>query len=228
MEKIKQIADQHGLEIIEDAAQSHGAAYKDNLAGSWGTGVFSFYPTKNITSGEGGMITTNDLGIAERCRIIRQHGMQRRYYHDEIGFNYRLSDIHAAIGLEQLKKLPRFNDQRRANAAYLSAGLSGVTTPGVPNDYTHVFHQYTIRVAPGIRDTLAEYLRREGIGTQIYYPVPIHKQKFFEQTAGKQNGLVEAERAANEVLSLPVHPNLSIEDLDTIIQTINRYMANGH
>jgi len=181
MDAIMDIADKHGLIVIEDACQSHGATYKGKKVGSFGTGTFSFYPTKNMTTAEGGMITTNDPKIAERCSMIRQHGMRRRYYHDELGFNFRMTDIQAAIGLEQLKKLERFNRAGQSNARYLSEHLRGVKVPFVPEGYEHVFHQYTIRVPDGKRDALLDHLQQRGIGTGVYYPVPVHKQTFYVQ-----------------------------------------------
>lgn len=224
MEPIVAIAEKYGLVLIEDACQSHGAEYKGRKVGSFGTGVFSFYPTKNITSGEGGMITTNDPVIAEKCRMIRNHGMRRRYYHEELGFNFRMTDVHAAIGLAQLSKLETFNAARRANARYLSEHLRGVVTPMVPPDRTHVFHQYTVRVPNGKRDPLRAYLAERGIGSEIYYPVPIHRQEVYVRL-GYHLSLPEAERAAAEVLSLPVHPGLTRADLEMIVAAVNEFMV---
>ena len=225
MGAIMALAEEYDLMVIEDACQAHGAGYNGKKAGSFGTGCFSFYPTKNMTTGEGGMITTNDEEIAEECRVIRQHGMRRRYYHDELGYNFRMTDVHAAIGLGQLEKLEQFNEARIANAAYFSQHLEGVTVPTVPDDRHHVFHQYTIRVPDGRRDTLREHLKDNGVGTGIYYPVPIHKQTYYTQELGYEVRLPEAERAADEVLSLPVHPALSREDLETIVGAVNNGLA---
>jgi dTDP-4-amino-4,6-dideoxygalactose transaminase len=225
MDPIMEIAETHNLAIIEDACQAHGAAYKDKKAGAFGTGTFSLYPTKNITSAEGGMITTDDDAIAESCHVIRQHGMRRRYYHDELGYNFRMTDVHAAIGLAQLKKLSTFNEKRLANAQYLTEHLQGVTTPTVPEDRHHVFHQYTIRVPDGKRDALAAHLRENGVGTGIYYPVPIHQQTYYVNELGYDESFPEAERATEEVLSLPVHPALEQEDLETVVRLINEFMA---
>jgi len=180
MDPIVEIAEMYGLSIIEDACQSHGASYGGRKVGSFGTGVFSLYPTKNITSAEGGMITTDDEGIAERCRMLRQHGMRTRYLHEQLGYNYRMSDLHAAIGLEQLKKLAGFNRARQENARYLSANLVGVVTPFVPDGRQHVFHQYTICVPDGKRDTLRAHLFDNGIGCEVYYPRPVHKQPIYK------------------------------------------------
>jgi len=224
MAPILDVAAKHGLLVIEDACQAHGAEYQGQRGGSFGTGAFSLYPTKNITSAEGGMITSNDPVIDEKCRVIRQHGMRRRYYHDELGFNFRMTDVHAAIGLAQLQKLERFNAARIANAAYLSAHLQGVITPVTPAGQRHVFHQYTIRVEGGRRDALAQHLSANGIGNMVYYPVPIHQQTFYVNELGYgEVRLPETERAAAEVLSLPVHPALSQTDLETIVAAVNSF-----
>jgi perosamine synthetase len=225
MDPIVDIASRHGLIVLEDACQSHGANYKGRKAGSFGTGTFSLYPTKNITSAEGGMITTNDELLAENCRVIRQHGMRRRYYHDELGFNFRMTDIHAAIGLAQLRKLEQFNRKRQENAAFLSANLRGVITPTVPEGSIHVYHQYTIRVQHGERDGLLNYLTENSIGTGIYYPVPIHKQTYYLKELGYNQTLPEAEKASLDVLSLPIHPGLSSTDLETIVAIVNAYTS---
>jgi dTDP-4-amino-4,6-dideoxygalactose transaminase len=227
MGAIQEIAKKHDLVVIEDACQSHGATFKGQRVGSFGTGAFSLYPTKNITSAEGGMITTNDDDLAGECRIIRQHGMRRRYYHDDLGFNFRMTDVHAAIGLEQLKKLERFNQARQRNAAFFNEHLAGVAVPVVPEDYEHVFHQYTIRVPDGRRDALIEYLKQNEIGCGVYYPVPVHKQSYYTQQLGYNQDLPEAERAATEVLSLPVHPSLSAADLESIVGAVNEFIATG-
>ncbi len=137
-----------------------------------------------MTSAEGGMLTTDDPAIADSARMIRQHGMRRRYYHDELGYNFRMTDVHAAIGLEQLKKLDGFNQKRQANAQFLSDSLQSVTVPTVPDGYEHVFHQYTIRVSDGRRDGLIEYLHSNGIGCGVYYPVPIHQQTYYTEQLG--------------------------------------------
>lgn len=226
MNPILDIADRHGLVVLEDACQAHGALYRGKTVGSFGTGCFSFYPTKNMTSAEGGMITTNNAELAEKCRVIRQHGMRRRYYHDEMGYNFRMTDVHAAIGLAQLAKLERFNDARRANAAYLSGQLSGVAVPYVPDECVPVFHQYTIRVAADRRDEIVEGLKARGIGSMIYYPVPVHQQRPYEDL-GYHQSLAQAECAAQEVLSLPVHPGLDTRDLEAIVSAVNELSMGG-
>ena len=225
MEPIIAIAEKHNLAIIEDAAQSHAATYKGSAVGSIGTGAFSLYPTKNMTSAEGGMITTNDESLDEECRIIRQHGMRRRYYHDDLGFNFRMTDVHAAIGLEQLKKLPKFNEARQRNAKFMSEHLQGVTTPTEPEGYEHVYHQYTLRVPDGKRKALIEHLQANEVGVGVYYPVPIHQQSYYVNELGYNVRLPEAELAAEEVLSLPVHPALSMADLETIVSSVNEFFG---
>ena len=224
MDPLMAIAQEHGLAVIEDACQAHGAEYGGRRVGGFGTGCFSFYPTKNMTTAEGGMVTTDDEEIDEACRVIRQHGMRRRYYHDELGYNFRMTDVHAAIGLAQLEKLEGFNQARMANAAYFSRHLAGVTTPAAPDGRRHVFHQYTVRVSDGRRDDLREHLAANGVGTGVYYPVPIHRQAYYAGELGYDLSLPAAERAADEVLSLPVHPALSRENLETIVATVSDFM----
>lgn len=226
MNEIMAIAEKHNLVVIEDACQSHGAALNGKKAGAFGTGTFSLYPTKNMTSAEGGMITTDDDEINELCRVIRNHGMRRRYYHDQLGYNFRMTDVHAAIGNAQLQKLPANNAKRRANAQYYNENLEGVIVPFIPDGMHHVYHQYTIRVPDGKRDALREYLKENEIGSEIYYPLPIHQQGFYIELLGEQT-FPRAEAAAGEVLSLPVHPELSQADLEKVAQTINAFMAKG-
>jgi perosamine synthetase len=222
MEALEAVADRHGLKIIEDACQAVGATYHGKAAGSFGTGCFSLYATKNVMSGEGGMITTDDDAVAEQCRLIRNHGMKRRYYHDRLGYNFRLSDLHAAIGLAQLDRLAEFTEKRRANAAFLNANLTTVVTPAVKDGSGHVWHQYTIRVNGGRdRDAAAKQLNEAGVGTGVFYPVPAHQQGYMEELAGKVT-LPVAERLAKEVMSLPVHPHLSPADLETIVREVNK------
>ncbi|MBK8985787.1 MAG: DegT/DnrJ/EryC1/StrS family aminotransferase [Chloroflexi bacterium] len=223
MDAIMSIADQHGLAVIEDAAQSIGATYKGKMTGSFGTGCFSLYATKNVMSAEGGMITTNDDDIAQRCRMIRNHGMQRRYYHDMLGFNFRMTDLHAAIGLAQLDRLDEFTSKRRANAAYLNAHITSVKTPTVQEGYDHVWHQYTVRVNGGRnRDEAVKQLTEAGIGTGIFYPVPANKQSHLAAMGLGGDTLPVTEQIATEVISLPVHPQLSQSDLETIVSEVNK------
>lgn len=222
MDALQAIASKHGLAIIEDACQAVGATYHDKKAGSFGTGCFSLYATKNVMSGEGGMITTDDDALAEKCRMLRNHGMQRRYYHDMLGFNFRMTDLCAAIGLVQLDRLEGFTAQRRANAAYLNAKIESVITPQVKDGYGHVWHQYTVRVDRG-RDRAAavKQLSDAGVGSGIFYPVPAHQQEYLREIVGEIR-LPIAEQLAREVISLPVHPQLSQADLDTIVAEVNQ------
>ncbi len=222
MDALQAIADRHGLVIVEDACQAVGAGYHGRKAGSFGTGCFSLYATKNVMSGEGGMITTSDDDLAQKCRMLRNHGMQRRYYHDLLGFNFRMTDLCAAIGLAQLDRLEDFTQKRRANAAYLNSRIESVITPKVKDGYDHVWHQYTIRVDGGRdRDAAVKQLTEAGIGTGIFYPVPAHQQGYMREIVGDVH-LPAAEQLAKEVISLPVHPQLTAADLDTIVTGVNR------
>lgn len=220
MDRIMEIAKKHDLRVIEDACQAHGAEFNGKRVGAFGDcGCFSFYPTKNMTTGEGGMITTNNEEIMEKTRLLREHGQKTRYEHVTIGYNYRLTEIHAAIGIEQLKKLEGFNKKRIENAKILSSGMHEyVETPYVPPNTRHVYHQYTIKVKN--RNELKEKLAKEGIGTGIYYPKLIYQYPPMNEYARKTK---VAEGIVNEVISLPVHPSLSKSDLDKIIESVIRY-----
>jgi dTDP-4-amino-4,6-dideoxygalactose transaminase len=182
-------------------------------------GCFSFYPTKNMTTGEGGMLTTADAELAERARLLREHGMKVRYHHDLLGYNFRMTDIHAAIGLAQLAKLPAYNARRREIAARYDAELRGVVTPAVRPGVTHVYHQYTLRVAR--RDDFAEALRQRDVGSGIYYPIPVHRQKPFVALGFGEQSFPVTDRLTDEVLSIPVHPSLSDEEVATVIRAVN-------
>ncbi len=222
MDAIMDIAARHNLVVIEDACQAVGAGYRGKPAGSFGTGVFSLYATKNVMSGEGGMITTNDDAVAEQCRLIRNHGMKRRYYHDMLGFNFRLSDLHAAIGLAQMDRLEEFTNKRKANADYLNKNIQTVVTPKVKSGYSHVWHQYTVRLdGRRDRDAAVKHLNETGVGTGIFYPVPAHKQEYIRKYIGEKS-LPVAEQLAQEVISLPVHPLLSQADLEKIALEVNK------
>jgi dTDP-4-amino-4,6-dideoxygalactose transaminase len=219
MNTIAEIADRHGLAIVEDAAQAHGASIDGRLSGSWGAGCFSFYPTKNMTTGEGGMVTTDDLGLADRVRLLREHGMKVRYHHDILGYNFRMTDLHASIGLAQLSKLPGYNERRIAIAARYDAELEGVITPIVRAGTRHVFHQYTIRVRR--RDEFADRLRERGVGSAIYYPVPVHRQKPFVALGYGEQRFPVTEQLTDEVLSIPVHPSLTDAEVNAVIAAVN-------
>ena len=224
MDAIMHIARSRGLAVIEDACQAHGAAIRGQKVGSFGTGCFSFYPSKNMTTAEGGMITTDDDEIAERTRLIRNHGQSETYHHVAPGYNFRMTELQAALGLVQLEKLPQWTRRRIANASYLSSMLlatsSRVVTPGVRNGYLHVFHQYTVRVGRD-RDGALERLAEAGIGARIYYPLAVHQQPFYRQL-GYEDSLPVAEKTSAEVLSLPIHPALTGEEMVKIASEVAR------
>jgi len=220
MPVLMEIAQRHGLAMVEDAAQAHGAAIEGRRVGSFGSGNFSFYPTKNMTSVEGGMLTTDDDWLADRAQKFRNHGQTDRYRHELLGYNLRMSDIHAAVGLAQFDRLAAYTEARQRNARYLDEGLRGVVeTPHVRPGYTHVYHQYTVRIPDGRRDAVAAALRERGVGTGVHYPTPVHQQPIYLER-GYRDSLPEAERAAREVLCLPVHPALSEADLETIVREV--------
>ncbi|MDR0900347.1 MAG: DegT/DnrJ/EryC1/StrS family aminotransferase [Methanobrevibacter sp.] len=223
MEKIMKIAKKHNLFVIEDAAQAHGAIYKNKKVGAIGDmACFSFYPTKNMTTGEGGMITTNNPELAEKARIIKAHGETERYKHEILGFNFRMTDIAAAIGLAQLEKIDDFNKKRIDNASYLNeklADVEGIAIPQELDDNKHVYHQYTIKIEEGNRDDWVKFLNDNRIGTGIHYPIPIYKQELYLEL-GYDEELEHTEDAASSVVSLPVHPSLTKKDLDEIIKVL--------
>ncbi len=237
MTRLSQLAEAYSLVLIEDASQAHAAAINGKPVGSFGTGCFSFYETKNMTTGEGGMVTTNDPAIAERVRLLRNHGQEARYYHIALGYNMRMTELQAAIGLAQIEKLESFTERRIANATYLIEYLKGaVQTPNVRPGYRHVYHQYTIRV-PSDRNEWVVNLHTRGIDTTIRYPLPIHQQPFYRRkpslfrvlSPGKRSllkggnpaaHLPATESAAQQVLSLPVHPALSEENLAKIVREV--------
>lgn len=221
---ISAIAEKHGLLLLEDAAQAHLAAVDGVPVGAWGIAAsFSFYPTKNMTSGEGGMVTTPSGEVARAIRVLRNQGMERRYENEVVGFNTRMTDIHAAIGRVQLTKLPAWTAKRQQNAAFLSANLRGVVVPPIAEGAVHVFHQYTVRVVDHDRDAFAAELTKRGVGSGVYYPTPIHRLPSFAQTLD----LPTTEQAASQVLSLPVYPSLSSRELQTIVDAVNAVAKAG-
>ena len=228
MEQIMEIARKHNLFVLEDACQSHGAEIGSKKAGSFGSaGCFSFYPTKNMTTGEGGMITTNSKEIVEKCSLLKNHGSKIKYYHNILGYNYRMTDLEAAIGIEQLKKLNKYNAARLKNARYLNkcfSQIEGIIAPEADKNFKHVYHQYTIRVTKSFSQSRGEVLNKlnsAGIGAAIFYPLPINQQKVYKELGYKANTPV-AEKATEEVLSLPIHPGLKLSDLDYIFKTFKQ------
>lgn len=230
MDAIKALAETHKLAVVEDAAQAHGAAIDGQAVGSFGdVGCFSFYPTKNMHSLEGGMVSTADAEVARTLRLLRNQGMEQRYANEIVGANMRLTDVAAAIGRRQLTQLHGWTEKRRSNAARFDAELKGVTTPAVPSGYRHVYHQYTIRVESD-RDAIQEGLKARGIGSAVYYPTPIHRLKPYLGADGsphRDSELPETDRAALEVLSIPVFPSLTDEELDRIIAGVNDVVASA-
>ncbi|MGO2745892.1 DegT/DnrJ/EryC1/StrS family aminotransferase [Microbacterium sp.] len=227
MRELGEIASKYGLALYEDAAQAHGAALDGRPVGTFGAmAMFSLYPTKNMTSGEGGMVITPDEVTARRVRLLRNQGMERQYENELIGFNARMTDIHAAIGRVQLTKVDAWTVSRRANAAFLDENLRGVTVPPVADGARHVYHQYTIRVADD-RDGFVRALKEEyAIGSGVYYPIPNHRLPSLEKYAPGVE-LPETERAASEAVSLPVHPSLSDADLERIVTAVNALAGAG-
>ena len=224
MPALQRLAEKHGLKLFEDAAQAHGASLNGQRVGSFGSfAMFSLYPTKNMTSGEGGMVTTGSTDMERRLRLLRNQGMERQYENELVGFNARMTNIHAAIGRVQLTKIWDWTDRRRTNAAFFTENLTGVVTPKVAVGAEHVYHQYTIRVGEE-RDRIATALREEyQIGTGVYYPIPSHRLLPFRSTEDLPN----TETAALEVLSLPVHPSLSTDDLERIVTAVNTLTTAG-
>jgi len=222
MDPILKVAKDHGLYVIEDAAQAIGSRYKGRNAGSIGNiGCLSFFPTKNLGGyGDGGMVLTDDDALAEKIRILRVHGSKPKYYHSVIGINGRLDAIQASILLAKLKYLDKWNEARRENAKNYNTLLSGIdiAVPYVEEFNYHIYHQYVIRLQK--REELRESLSKAGIGTEIYYPVPLHLQKCFEDLGYKPGDMPSAEKASHETLALPVYPELTRQQQEYIAKSI--------
>ncbi len=225
MKLVREIADEHGLVVIEDAAQAHGAAYHGKPPGFYADlACWSFYASKNMTTGEGGMVTTNDEELAEKLRCIRSHGEKKKYTSVMLGHNYRMPEIEAAIGLVQLKKLPKFLKKRRRNAKILSERLksaSKLVLPEEPEGFKHSWYLYTVRLRgarASKRDGLVDKLRKKGIGVGVYYYPPIHLMPFYRRF--KRHRLVETEKASRQVFSLPVHPGVTPKQADFIAECV--------
>ncbi len=237
IDRICQIATGRDIAVIEDAAQAIGAAYHSRPAGSWGNiGCFSFYPTKNLGGmGDGGMLTTGNAALADRLRLYAAHGMRPRYHHQVVGINSRLDTFQAAVLRVKMKHLPAAVEARQHNAAryrkmFGDAGLIGddqIVLPACDPHAFHVWNQYTIRVGQGRRDGLKAYLSEQGIGTEIYYPIPMHRQTCFESLAIKRDGLRETEAACAEVLNLPIYPELRLDEQQRVVEAISRYYAKA-
>ena len=219
MDAFQRLASEFDLQLFEDAAQAHGATYDGEMVGSCGdAAAFSFYPTKNMTTGEGGMITTDNDEIAERARQLIDHGRSGRYEHKFVGYNYRMTNMQAVIGQKQLQRLPSWLDQRRENAEKLTtrlANMERVETPTRIADRDHAFHQYT--VVTEHRDSLQSSLESNGVGYGIYYPMTIPDQPAY----GRESPVPVARRLTETVLSLPVHPCVTDDDIETIVDAVD-------
>ena len=230
MDPLLALGERHGIPVVEDAAQAIGATDHGRLAGSMGAiGCFSFYPTKNLGgAGDGGIITTNDEQLEQRLKRLRTHGGITEYMHNEVGINSRLDELQAAVLNVKLPHLDTWSNQRAQRAAVYTelleqANLSfEVTTPFVRPDCRHIFHQYVIRV-PRYRDRLMEHLKERGVGTKVYYPIPLHLQECFSYLGYKQGAFPEAERAAAETFALPAYPELSEEQQAYVVDAIKSF-----
>lgn len=220
MEMIQAIADRYGLVVVEDACQAHGATYRGRRAGSFGHGAFSLYATKNMTTAEGGFVTTNDDRLADFLRLYRNQGMRTRYSFEMLGYNFRMTDLSAAIGLVQLSKLERNTARRQQIAAVYDAAFADlpITTPVVPEGRTHVFHQYTIGVGPE-RDAILAALREAGVGADVYYPLPVHRQAYIMER-GLYADLPITDAAAASTIALPMHPGLTAGEQATVVAAV--------
>jgi len=221
LEALRDIADRHDAVLVEDCAQAHGATYRGDPVGGFGdAGCFSFYPTKNMTTGEGGMVVTDDDDVAARCRSFIDHGRGPDGGHERVGHNFRMTDICAAMGRAQLEKLDDFVAARRDHAARFDDAIDGaaIRRPVEPAGRRHAYHQYTVRCAD--RDRLADHLEGYGVDSAVYYPTPIHEEPAYD---GVDAELPAAERAAAEVLSIPVHPALSREDVQAITLALREF-----
>jgi len=229
MDTIREIAGKHNLMVIEDAAQAHGASYKGKPPGSFADiACWSFYASKNMTTGEGGMITTNNDEHADTLRVMRSHGETQEYVSTMLGHNYRMPEIEAAIGIAQLKKLPTFIEKRRRNAELLTEKLSGtkqLVLPSEPKGYRHSWYLYTVKIRKGdakARDKIVEDLRKQGVGASVYYHTPIHLMPYYQQF-GKY-GLPSTEKIAQRVFSLPVHPGVTTREIDYIANSVKQVL----
>ena len=246
VDELKRICDRHGLVLLQDACQAHGALVASRPLGYYSTALYSFYATKNITTGEGGMVTTNDPEVAARCASLRHQGYSPygpAYAHDVVGYNYRMSEMSAAIGICQLDQLVTVTAARRANARRYDAGLAPTfDRPRIRPGHLHVYHQYVVRMRSQTeRDRVSSLLHEAGIGAAVHYPIPVHHQAPYWNGTGNRNGsghrngyrnghtkglvLEQAERAAADMLSIPVHPGLTPRQVDRIVATLNAIVA---
>jgi dTDP-4-amino-4,6-dideoxygalactose transaminase len=220
MDMIGAIADRHGLAVVEDACQAHGATFRGRKAGSFGHGAFSLYATKNMTTAEGGFVTTNDDRLADWLRLYRNQGMRTRYQFEMLGYNFRMTDLAAAIGLAQLAKLERNTARRQAIASRYDEAFADLSVglPTTPDGRVHVFHQYTVEVGDG-RDAIVAELREAGVGADIYYPIPVHRQSYIMER-GLHAELPVTDAAAARTLALPMFPGLTTDEQTTVIDAL--------
>ncbi|MBS2037770.1 DegT/DnrJ/EryC1/StrS family aminotransferase [bacterium] len=224
MDPILEIARKHHLKVVEDCAQATGATYHGKKVGTMGdAGAFSFFPSKNLgCAGDGGLVLTNNADVDERVRCLRGHGSRRKYFHDELGTNSRLDEVQAAVLRVKLRHLERWNEKRRAVAAKYSEHLKGfVTPPPVAPGCQHVFHQYTLRTTR--RDEMMTYLNEKGVGAIIYYPLALHLQQVYAAMGHKLGDFPVTEKAQDEVLSLPMYPELNEGQIEQVVQTVKDF-----
>jgi perosamine synthetase len=227
---VQEICQDKNIALVEDCAQAHGAEWKGKKVGSFATGCFSFYPTKNMTTGEGGMITTDDDALAAQLRLLRSHGDSGKYNHITIGYNYRMMNLQGALGLVQLRRLEEFTAKRISNARFLDDNIrvKGISTPFRMDSVRHVYHQYVVRVEddfPASRQRLMEYLQARGVGSAIHYPRAVHQQPVYRDMGYTDVSCPVAEDVSRRVMSLPVHPSLTADDLQYIAETMNSFEA---
>jgi perosamine synthetase len=225
MDRVMDIVKKYNVFLIEDCAQSHGALWKGKKAGSFGdVSAFSFYPTKNMTTSEGGAVLTDNSELARKIRLLINHGMEVRYHHDVVGYNYRMTNISAAIGLCQLEKLEGFNAKRNHNADFYNKNINNslITVPYKPEEAHHVYHQYTVLVKDGRRDDFVKHLEANGIGYGIFYPLSIPEQKCYDDF-GFEREFEVTDTIKKQVVSIPVHPMLTEEDIKTVVEVINSF-----
>ena len=227
MKKIVEVSRAHGVPVIEDAAQAIGARYEDQHLGNIGTfGCFSFFPSKNLGgAGDGGMVTTNTPELADRLSILRAHGSRRKYYYEVVGINSRLDALQATILRVKLNHLAQWTEARRRNATFYDSQLAAtpIITPWIRSDCYSVYNQYVIRVKN--RDGIMGQLKQQGIGTEIYYPLPMHLQECFRELGHKEGDFPEAERAAREVLALPIFPELREDEQSTVVSAVAEFLS---
>jgi len=227
MDRIMELVDKYNLILIEDCAQAHGASFQGKKVGTFGrAAVFSFYPTKNMTTAEGGIVVTGDRDLKKRVESLIRHGSTYKYYHEILGYNYRMNNLEAALGVAQIEKLEKFNRKRRANAAFLNEHLrelDWLQTPKEDADRSHVYHLYTVSLKENSRDKFADYLKESGIGCGIYYPLPVYRQPLYKERGYGNISLPVVEKTAQKVISLPVHPALTKSELRKIVECVRNF-----